>query len=105
MAIAITAILLYVLISIFGGISAANNRWKILALVVGTVVLEQLGKSVAESLLFGVGIALLIALALAAALTLWLKVSRMAALKIAALFFAIRLVLGLLILWLIGGAV
>ena len=102
MAIVITAILLYVLISIFGGISAAENRWKILALVVVTVVVEQLAGSLAESLILRVGIALLVSLALAAVLTLWLKVSRIAALKVVALFFAIRLILGLALLWLFG---
>jgi hypothetical protein len=102
MALVIAAILLYVLISVFGGISAAKNRWKILVLVVVTVVLEQLVGSLAESLLTRVGIALAISLALAAVLTLWLKVSRIAALKVVALFFAIRTALGILILWLVG---
>jgi hypothetical protein len=102
MAIAIAAILLYVLISVFGGVNAAENRWKILVLVVATVVLEKLAGALAESLLASVSIALAISIALAAVLTLWLKVSRFAAMKIAALFFVIRLALGLLVLWLVG---
>ena len=102
MSIAITAALLYILISEFGGISAPDNRWKILGLVVITIVLEQVARAQTEGLLLHYAALAIITIALAAAMRFWLKMEQVAALKVAALFFSIRIAVGLAVLWLFG---
>jgi hypothetical protein len=98
--IAITAVLLYILIAEFGGISASDNRWKILGLVAGVIVLEALTRAVADSWLISLVAVAVVAAILAMALVLWLKVERIAALKVAGLFFSIRLALAFVMSWL-----
>jgi hypothetical protein len=102
--IAFTAVLLYILIAEFGGISASDSRWKILVLVAVTIVVERLAVAAAKGWLLSVVALAITTIALAAALVLWLKVARIAALKIAALFFSIRIAIGILLLWLFAAA-
>jgi len=100
MGIILTAVLLYILISEFGEISASDNRWKILVLVIATVILEQAVGYVAENLLIAILGMAVITVVLAGAMMLWLKMARNAALKVAGLFFVIRIALTFVMLWL-----
>jgi len=100
MGIILTAVLLYILISEFGEISASDHRWKILVLVIAAVVLEQAVGYVAGNWLVGILGMAVITVALAGPMMLWLKMARNAALKVAGLFFVIRIALGIALLWL-----
>lgn len=93
MAIIVNAILLYVLVSIFGNSSDPSSRWKVFIVA----VLVAIGEGAAATALrvWWWAIVLLVASAaiVAVALELWCKLPRATAIKIAAIFMAVRIAL------------
>ncbi len=94
----INAILLYILVSIFGDNSETSVRWKVLAIAVLVAIGEAAGAAALPGLWWLLGILVLSAVAVAVALQLWCKIARAAAIKIAALFMGVRIALQIVLM-------
>jgi len=104
MGLLINAVILYVLVSIFGDSSDTSTRWKVLSIAVVLAVLESMAVARLSGLLWAIGLVAASAIGVAVALELWCKLARVAAIKIAAIFMAIRAALAAaLIFWVLPG--
>ena len=99
----ISAVGLYILVSIFSSGTESESRWKILVIAVGTGLLQaivlNLIPGIAGALVaIGLSVGLIIA-----ALTFWCGVERKAALKIAGSYLGLCLAIGILLAVFSGG--
>ena len=89
MGLILSAVALYILVGVFSSGTESSARWKILAISIGSLVIELVVVRILPGLA-GFGIALIVAMVLiAAALIFWCGVERKSAVKISASYLAI----------------
>jgi len=89
----LSAVGLYILVSVFSSGTESDARWKILFIAIGSAIVQAAISSALPNLT-GVAFAIVASLGfIAVALIFWCGVERKAALKIAASYFALCVVL------------
>jgi hypothetical protein len=104
MGIILNAVVLYILVSTLGDSSDDSTRWKVLVIVVALVAIEGALSSRITHIVESLGLVILTTTGIALALVTWCKLSRPAAIKIAAIFLGFRIVLAVGAIWLISRA-
>ncbi len=104
MGIIINAIILYVLVSVLGDSTEASTRWKVLGIAAALVVIETAVSMNTTNVVVPFVLLALTSAGVALALITWCRLSRAKAIKIAAIFLGIRVVLAIGAVWLISRA-
>ena len=88
---ALSAAILYALVSIFSETDVETYRWRIFAVAIGTVAVEFALTKVLSGLIWDIVIMLMSVLIVCLGLVYWCKTPRKQALKIAGIYALIRL--------------
>ncbi|MBX5463468.1 MAG: hypothetical protein IRZ28_20545 [Steroidobacteraceae bacterium] len=102
MGIIINAVILYVLVSVLGDSSEVSTRWKVLGIAAAVVLIETAVSMSTTSIVANLVLIVLTTTGVAVALVTWCKLARSTAIKIAAIFLAIRIILALGAMWLVS---
>jgi xanthine/uracil permease len=96
--VALAAAILYMLVSVFSETEVETRRWRIFAVAIGVGLIEYALTKLLSGWVWALAILLLSVVLISVALTYWCGTPRKQAIKIAGIYTAIRIGLGVVII-------